>query len=286
MNMDAVMPLAMPLPIYRHRAYVRTLSYILAAISFTSGTLVPKLGAAGGKQPKFEPTKLAEDVKGAAEDSLRRLVPFLELALPKLRQVSVIVKDCGEVNAWYSDHQVTFCYELVEHLLRNSTRLLGGAAMGSATEQEGDDDLTERGFHQAMVFVLFHEMGHAYIDVAHVRTTGNEEDVADEAATYLMWLLDFDEVSSLGALIFFLANLQEDQVDVWDEHSPSKRRLASLGCWSLGANPERAEPLFKVVGKAMGDADGMANRAARCPQDWSKIRRFWAGHVMIPKTKL
>lgn len=223
----------------------------------------------------FGPTKLNPKVRVLAR-SLLAPAEFAEEVLPAVRNVPIFFQDCGQVNALYSPAQrrITVCYELVLYLEQNAIKVFADP------EEEPDVELVHAAYHQSMLYAFFHEVAHAYIHLSDHDVTGMDEDVADQLSTYLMWGLEIDHSSMLGGLVFF--RLDDDTaLDSWDEHSPDKRRLANLACWSFGANPEGAGELFTATGTALGDVDGMAHRKPRCAQEWAKIKKVWSKVVKL-----
>jgi len=226
----------------------------------------------------YEPTKLDPVLKKLGSE-LEAPAKYVEMALPKVRNIKVSFQECGERNASYEsgERRLVFCYELIAYLAKNAL-----AVFPEAEQQAMGTDLAVEAFHRAMLFVFFHEVAHAYIDLADRRITGNEEDVADQVATFLMWDVGIDDVSLLGGFVFFEID-EHTELDVWDEHSPDARRLANLACWSYGAEPQNTDELFTTVGNALGDPDSMARRKERCGQEWSRIKKAWSKVVKTTK---
>ncbi|HYR27642.1 MAG TPA: DUF4344 domain-containing metallopeptidase, partial [Thermoanaerobaculia bacterium] len=111
----------------------------------------------------FREVRLFEDVV----DELNR-----GLVLP--HDIDVRVQECGEVNAFYdpNNKRMTLCYELFDHL------------MGSfASDEELDEEEAGSKAVAALVFMFYHELGHALIDVYNLPVTGREEDAVDQLAT-------------------------------------------------------------------------------------------------------
>jgi 3'-phosphoadenosine 5'-phosphosulfate sulfotransferase len=97
--------------------------------------------------------------------------------LPSLpRSVSVRTAQCGNVNAFYSPRQgaVTMCYEMLNHLANIFVRD-GQWTQAQAEAVDG-----------AVNFIMYHEVGHALVDVMDLPVTGREEDAVDQLATYIL----------------------------------------------------------------------------------------------------
>ena len=95
--------------------------------------------------------------------------------------VYIVGKLCGQANAWYdpSKNEIVVCYELFNEVYGN---FLGV-----------EDDPVESLLH-VIDYVLYHEMGHALIDMYDLPYTGLEEDAADQFAFYIMTEMTEDEL--------------------------------------------------------------------------------------------
>lgn len=94
-----------------------------------------------------------------------------------------------------------------------------------------------------MVHTIYHELGHAFIDVCQLPITGKEENVADEFAVLL--LLDSFENGNEMALIagdyFALEGSKLEEVtdeDLFDEHALDDQRFFTTFCVAYGMEPD------------------------------------------------
>ncbi len=87
--------------------------------------------------------------------------------------------ECGVSNAYYkSDAKiVVLCLELIPDIVGRLIK-----EEGSRLSQEAINN-TAAG---ALVFIVFHELGHAIIDIEKLPVLGREEDAADMISTYLI----------------------------------------------------------------------------------------------------
>ena len=99
------------------------------------------------------------------------------LRLPE--DLALKTAECGKVNAWYSRENskptVTICYELLKHILESLPKEPTSAGFTP-------DDAAISQF----VWLSLHEVGHAVFDIFKVPIFGNEEDAADNFATYII----------------------------------------------------------------------------------------------------
>lgn len=180
-------------------------------------------------------------------------------ALP--RSVAVRVTQCGTVNAFYSPRQgaVTMCYELLNHLASIFVR----DGQWTQAQSEAVDG--------AVNFIMYHEVGHALVDVMDLPVTGREEDAVDQLATYI--LVGSGEKGAQAAFNGVLAvqpgeNAVYDNSDFADEHSLGPQRLFNIACWVYGSDPQKYS---RIVTGGMLPRE----RAARCPGEYQRMSKAW-----------
>src|SRR5690606_8864339 len=93
-----------------------------------------------------------------------------QIALPQ--DVPITFTDCGEPNAWWmsEEKELKFCYELIA--LYNT----GYEHIDSAEKEfllQADRETVLIG---TTMFILFHELGHGFVDLFQLPITGREED--------------------------------------------------------------------------------------------------------------
>ncbi len=121
---------------------------------------------------------------------------------------------------------------------------------------------------------LYHEMGHALIDIMELPVLGNEEDAADIMSVFLinaLWEEDAAQQvmqASLATWSAISASRGEGEPDWWDVHGPDKKRIATMACLFYGANPE-ARADFAAALEIPED------RAASCPDEYAQIEESW-----------
>ena len=154
------------------------------------------------------------------------------------RDLVLRVADCGDANSFYEAENATIlvCGELLPEF----------AAM--AADMEPDPDLALNLVYDNLLFTVYHELGHALVDMLTLPITGREEDVADQVAVWLM-LMTLDEgegmQATLDAADFFYAPPQDgDRLDFWDSHGLDIQRYHNIVCWAYGYDPDQAAAAF------------------------------------------
>ncbi|MFK8083362.1 MAG: DUF4344 domain-containing metallopeptidase [Granulosicoccus sp.] len=141
--------------------------------------------------------------------------------------VSVMYGSCGVANAFYSPltREIFMCHELTVvafDLFRN-----GG---------DTDDNTAFTFAQEAIIHVMYHEMGHALDDLTGLNVGGNFESVADAIAVVLAVQTGQPRVAVLGGSL----TLASGESSLFDEHGSGVDRGGDILCWALGGSPELA----------------------------------------------
>jgi len=206
------------------------------------------------------------------EKTLEALADSLNEIFILPEDITISLAECGVVNAFYESakQRITLCYELMDDIYNRF----------EADAKNSEEEVTEEEIEDAMVgatlFVFYHELGHALVDVLALPVTGREEDVADQLSALI--LADGTEEGEKavldGAQFFTLDFNQGDEATdntelaFWDEHSLSEQRFYNLVCWIYGQNPEEHSDF-------VGDDWLPAERASRCSGEWELLERSW-----------
>jgi hypothetical protein len=199
---------------------------------------------------------------------LEELARFLApMRLPTTLRIWAI--ECyqdADMLAYYSsqEHAIHFCYEYVDRLEKNRPNAI-----------------TEEGFEPAQVFLgamvgmMLHETGHAFIDLLKVPVFGRDEDAADQIAEFVALHFDKDlaETITKGSSWFWLNDARtmlyfDDYADV---HSTSMERFQNYLCLGYGGDPERFKDLAGKFLKA---------RAARCEDEYEQVRNAFVKTIL------
>ncbi len=194
------------------------------------------------------------------------------------RPLHYVTKQCNTINAFYDrkNGAVFLCYEMIDSLLQMGQALSKGASDPKA--------LTIEFVQDNLRFILLHESGHALIDLLDLPAVGREEDSVDQLAAVLL-LSHVDDRENKNditrvlqlASIWFKINSQSsgspDLASFADEHSLDAQRYFNLLCMVYGLDPESNGSIVE---------NGMLpkERAARCPDEASKINRSWARLIL------
>jgi hypothetical protein len=176
--------------------------------------------------------------------------------------------ECGKVNAWYSRENskptVTICYELLKHILESLPKEPTSAGFTP-------DDAAISQF----VWLSLHEVGHAVFDIFKVPIFGNEEDAADNFATYIMLQ---DQVSEARRLIGgaawawweYMKDYKRNPVvqirleGFANEHGLPQERFYNLLCLAYGSGQVLFDDLTQVGYLP-------PTRGPRCKREYEKL---------------
>jgi len=165
------------------------------------------------------------------------------------RPVALTLAPCGQVNALYDPvhFKVLNCSELLADLDRRATQELRQLPANLASDV----------VLGALLFVVYHEVGHALVHTLKLPVLGREEDAADAISTYFLLNLAKPGVGVMGATWF--------NRSFADEHSLGEQRKFNIVCLALGSNPTGFAPLAEK-------AQLPPERAARCPAEFRQLQ--------------
>ena len=199
------------------------------ATSDTAQSSRVKIDYVAPTNPAHKPLYDLLTKRGALERIQTILSPF---KLP--RDLTLRVKNCGMVNAWYDNGVITVCYEYLDFIKKNTPKTT------TRNDVSPEDALVGQTY-----FVFLHEAGHAMFDFFEVPVFGGEEDAADQFSTYLMLLLGQKEAFPLimGATYTFQSFLRKPEITssiaaFSDIHGPPAQRYFNLICIAYGAQPD------------------------------------------------
>ncbi|MBF0109469.1 MAG: hypothetical protein HQL76_09855 [Magnetococcales bacterium] len=122
-------------------------------------------------------------------------------------------------------------------------------------------------------WVVYHELGHAFIDLFHLPVLGREEDAADALAT----LLAIELVEGGGRIALTAADLlgrvatgarKTTNAAYWSEHTIDKQRFSQVVCWVYGSDTITFAPLAQA-------GTIPPHRAKRCPDAFASMAQGW-----------
>lgn len=193
---------------------------------------------------------------------LEDLAEVLNNSLNMPVDVGMRFAQCGENNAYYipDDREIQVCIEMFEGERENFAAYYD-------TEEEIEDAV-----NGSFLFTVFHEVGHALIDVLEIPFTSREEDAADSLAAW--WLIDGDdgEESAISGALSFYTDPDEateiEESDFEDEHSLSQQRYYTLTCLVYGSDPVQYANLLEE--EWLTEA-----RAEQCPAEFERLTSTW-----------
>jgi hypothetical protein len=129
------------------------------------------------------------------------------------------------------------------------------------------------------IFFLYHELGHALIDVYNIPIVSNEETAADNLAVILALEYTDDGYNIVMDTAFLfdmidrtIKKYQED--DFWDEHSLDAQRFYNILCLTYGKDP-------KKVKNELNDLDNkllikfIDTRGSACIIEYKNQKQSW-----------
>ncbi|WP_051651267.1 DUF4344 domain-containing metallopeptidase [Brevundimonas bacteroides] len=196
--------------------------------------------------------------EGWLEDIAEALNASLNLPV----DIGIRFAECGQSNAFYlpDEREIQMCLELFD-----GEREVFAAYF--ETEQEIEDAVAGS-FH----WTVFHEVGHALVDVLDIPVTGREEDTADSLATW--WLIDGQggEASTISAALSFYTDPSQageiDDSEYAGDHSFSQQRYYALACHVYGSDPEGYAYLLEEEWLT-------PERAEYCPAEFERLSASW-----------
>ena len=118
---------------------------------------------------------------------------------------------------------------------------------------------------------LYHELGHALVDMLELPIVGKEEDAVDGLATILL-IESFEEGSDVVASVADMFYLEDEasgeDVSFWDDHSLDIQRFYNTLCLVYGSDPENNADLVE-------DIEMDEERLEQCPYDYEQQLQSW-----------
>ena len=186
---------------------------------------------------------------------LEQLRQFLApLKLP--RQLKVQLRGCrGSVNAWYSNGEVTICYEYVAWI------------EDLAPKQNTPEVTREDAIVGPFIQVVLHEVAHAVFDILQIPLFGREEDAADQLAAFIMLQFGKDVArrTLTGTAHLYRRDAEANAPtgdDFSDVHGTAAQRFYNTLCIAYGGDPNTFNDFVqrKILPKFRADACGREYR--------------------------
>lgn len=198
-----------------------------------------------------------------ADRVLENVTASLTHSLRLPQDITVRVEECGSSDADWDPvtRRVRVCYELLQAVLELSVAAAG----------EDDEARAERWFSGMTTFIVFHELGHALVDILPLRTTLVPEVAADQFALVALGSAVGQPQEVLGALEFLrhtVGNEAAEGLGFIENHGYDRVRVDRLACGFAGALPA-TQPWLEQL--RLLPAAG----AAHCGEEFAALDRQW-----------
>jgi hypothetical protein len=187
------------------------------------------------------------------------------------RPLKIKLTGCeGISNAWYSDDEITVCYEFVDDIYKN------------AAEADLPVGITRQDtIVGPLVDVFLHEAGHAVFDYLKVPIFGREEDAADQFSAYIVLQYDKERARRLilGSAYQYRLDVKTTDASMpvskfADEHGLPAQRFYNVLCTAYGRDPKLFAEL--VTMKYLPES-----RAEQCEHEYEQVK-YAFGKLITP----
>jgi len=186
--------------------------------------------------------------------------------------IPVTFKTIGEANAFYDPQtkSILFGLEFVQSFHEVFKKIYSTEAeIWAATRN-------------TVFFFLFHEMGHAMVDIFNITVHGEEEDAVDNFSVYLLTQKFSDGIAAArdAADYFNILSEYEGEIPlkylpVKDEHSLDSKRLYNVLCRVYGTDPDNCADLITKGFLDPKKAYLCQEVAQKNIQNWNKDLQYW-----------
>ncbi|MFN0109418.1 MAG: DUF4344 domain-containing metallopeptidase [Blastocatellia bacterium] len=214
-----------------------------------------------GISPARPKNKVTAKMDAETRATLQELADELNKTFILPENIYLSIEECGQANAFYDPNtkEIILCTELIVDF---------SEAFAKEFEKEADVD---EAVGDATVFVFFHELGHALIDIYDLPVTGKEEDAVDQLSTIIVADGSPEGAASAfnGALAFALTAPDDlDDSAFWGVHSMNQQRFYNIVCLLYGQDPKAHKDL-------VNDEVLPKGRAASCPSEFARAEKAW-----------
>lgn len=223
-----------------------------------------------GASPKRRDKNIKLNMNAEDRQYLQEMAKDLNNSFVLPQDIYLSVDTCGEANAYYNpdSKEIIMCVEL------------GKFFEQSFAKEYEDKDEAAQAVHDSTMFIFYHELGHALIDIYDLPVTGREEDAVDQLATLIVADGSEEGAASVfnGAVAF--THFDGDELSesaFWGEHSMGIQRFYNTICLLYGQDPQAHKDL--VSEEVLPQA-----RAQRCPGEYQRIEKAWS-KLLAPHIK-
>jgi hypothetical protein len=207
-----------------------------------------------------------------ADNMLTTLVDQLNAMFSLPRDIPITFRSIGEANAFYNPQTKSIEFGL--EFVKTFYDVFGKYYSTAAERWEAARYTT--------FFFLFHEIGHAMVDMYGITVHGEEEDAVDNFGVYLLTQGFSDGIqASLHASDYFKAyadyqaELQLKYLPVQDEHSLDAKRQYNVLCKVYGTEPAKYVHLITRGFLSEDKAAFCQDAALKNIANWNKDLQKW-----------
>jgi hypothetical protein len=216
-------------------------------------------------------TALVPDITERYQASLTQIAQQLDANYTVPTPLTLGTANCGVPNALYNpqNHSAVVCWELMQVVIQ---QMQANGAL--ATPEQAAEALQNA--WGVWAFFLFHEVGHAFIHMHALPSTGREEDAVDQLSTLLLLGSGPEGKHAVLSAAVTMTAFETilSQTPAWDTHSLGTQRMTNLVCWTYGSNPAEGTDIVDVEIPGAG-AVLPGERAQGCQQEYDRMNRAW-----------
>ena len=187
--------------------------------------------------------------------------------------VRIEAVECGEANAYYYPYykKVQICYEYVDHI--EDLWYMWPLLYDYESDAASLDDFVFANLYST----LYHEVGHAILDLYDLPFTGLEENVADQFGALILIRTEGgqDMLYSVADYYWYSSELSDQPHPYWDTHGSDLQRFSNISCYAYGADPVYNQDLIPVWLPE--------DRAIWCEEEYDQIKKAFA-HLLYHYT--
>jgi len=211
-------------------------------------------------------------------ETLRTLLSALRLP----RQLTLELKECGKVDAYYGEDTATVCYEYVELIQRHAPKVGTPGGLTRADAIIG-----------AIVDTFLHEVGHAVFDILDIPVFGREEDAADFFSAYILLKFTPEDAERLFQGVgFMMASEAKAAIEkprsleaYAGPHGTAAQRYYNLLCMAYGSDPKVFAGVISTGGLPKDRADGCDDEFEMLERSFKKLIMPHVDEVLLARAR-
>lgn len=187
---------------------------------------------------------------------LRRITDDLNSKFTLPVNVTIALGACQDSNSYYNPRTrtITLCYELLRDI--------------DSADFTGESSENIEAATYCILSVVYHEVGHALIDILGLHRQASVEDMADRFSTWLMTISSKSDRARYYAQYFDHIDAKGSKVSLHDSHLLNQQRRYNIVCLIYGSNAMKYRSF-------VGDDHLPRERAESCPAEWQGADEYW-----------